>query len=291
MKLFKNVYFLNCLSLRGSPILFIFSLTVLCGGRNDLSTLLSTNLDEDTVESESLKTFRSVETISSNNEIIMDINWDELAATLLHYHESSMCNQSYIIGSGNIKQTVVASRKCRCVIFDRLFNSNGQLRALSRLVRPLLYGKIYYYPSNIHYDKLIKRINQTFESLDELIKLFRQMRLTIESIFQTVHKFCNLLPTNLSVNCQRLDTSTTPLSLFTILTEFIACTETNRFVPAESEIDLVQKGQNNSLTDTFLAGIVFFDEISNNDDLPRHIRYKIRMALDHVDNTFQTEDQ
>ncbi len=58
-----------------------------------------------------------------------------------------------------------------------------------------------------------------------------------------------------------------------------------------SESDMVQAGQNNSVTNNFLAAIEFMDDITNNDSLPKHIRFKIRMTLDYVDNTFQTQDR
>jgi uncharacterized protein (UPF0147 family) len=67
--------------------------------------------------------------------------------------------------------------------------------------------------------------------------------------------------------------------------------EKNRFVPKSSEAEMVNEGQNNSLTNTFLAGIEFLDDLSNNDSLPKHVRYKIRMSLDYVDNTFSTQDK
>jgi len=58
-----------------------------------------------------------------------------------------------------------------------------------------------------------------------------------------------------------------------------------------NENDLVALGQNQSVTNTFLAGIVFLDEIHGNESLPKHVKFKIRMALDYVDNTFRTEDR
>jgi hypothetical protein len=67
--------------------------------------------------------------------------------------------------------------------------------------------------------------------------------------------------------------------------------EKNRFIAKSSETELVEDGQNNSLTNTFLAGIVFLNDISNNDSLPKHLQYKIRMSLDYVDNTFSTQDR
>ncbi|CAF3444208.1 unnamed protein product [Rotaria sp. Silwood1] len=265
--------------------------TTLCGGRNDLSTYFQSNSSNTTtLLGTSTSTNTSQESSSNNNVTIFDIDWNHLALELLSFNESDMCNQSYAVGSGNIKQIIRVNRTCRCVLFDKVFTSNKQLKQFGRLVRPLLYGKIYYYPSNIHYDNLIKQLNQTFESLDELIKLFRQIQSTIQITYERFLPLCNMSMDSIVI-CQQLNSYRTPLSFFIILTEFIACSELKRFVPMTSESNMIHEGQNNTLTDTFLAGIVFLNEISNNDSLPKHIKYKIRMSLDAVDNTFRTEDR
>ena len=46
-----------------------------------------------------------------------------------------------------------------------------------------------------------------------------------------------------------------------------------------------------SVTNNFLAAIEFLDQIDENQSLPKHLRFKIRMILDYVDNTFRTEDR
>lgn len=220
----------------------------------------------------------------------MNIDFNSLAKDLLSYGESQICKQSYVTGSGSIMQIVMVNRSCRCVLFDQIFNSNSILKQFATLVRPLSYGKIYYHPSNIHYDNIIKRVNQTFESLDELIRLFRQIESTTHSTYRILKSFCDIF-SNSSLICKQLPTYQTSMNLFTVLTEFLACSELNRFIPMKSEADMVREGQNNSVTNTFLAGIEFMDDIANNASLPKHIRFKIRMSLNYVDNTIQTEDQ
>jgi uncharacterized protein (UPF0147 family) len=201
-----------------------------------------------------------------------------------------MCRQSFVTGSGSIMQVVIVERVCRCVVFDQVLNSNTLLKQFALLLRPILYGKIYYHPSNIQYDNIIKQINQTFEALDELVQLFRPLELKLQSTYQTFEIFCDSFP-NLSSDCQQLRTYKTAISLFIILTEFIACSERNRFVAMNSEADMVQEGQNTSVTNNFLAAIEFMDDIANNGSLPKHIRFKIRMTLDYVDSTIRTEDR
>ncbi len=218
------------------------------------------------------------------------IDWNSLASDILSFNAYNICTQYYQVGSGSVKQTIPVNRTCRCIVFDKLFNSSTNLRQFATFLRPLLYGKIYYYPSNSYYYNLIQQINQTFESLDELIKLFREIQSNIQPTYQILSSFCDSI-SNASTICDQLYSSTTYLSYFVIFTEFIACTERNRFVAKISESQLVQDGQNNSLTNTFLAGIVFLDNITDNSGLPKHVRYKIRMALDYVDNTFQNQDK
>ena len=133
-------------------------------------------------------------------------------------------------------------------------------------------------------------MNETFESLEELVKLFRQVRSFIDPAFKVYLDLCNSL-TNRSSLCGQHDSYVAPLALFTIATEFIACFERDRFVAASDEAMLVSEGQNKSSTNRFLAGIKFLDDIGDNDPLPTHVRYKIRMTLDYVDNTFRTTDR
>ncbi|UJR15712.1 hypothetical protein I4U23_002647 [Adineta vaga] len=263
-----------------------FNLTSFCGGRNDLSRYFNTN-PSSTVQG---KQSKSTQSRASADESLIYYNWTVLAKDLLSYGESRMCQQGYVTGSGNILQIMTTNRTCRCVLFDQVFNSNKILKQFARLVRPILYGKIYYHPSNIHYDNIIKRMNQTFESLDDLIRLFRHIQSTIQPSNDIIISFCkrNLTSSNL---CKQLVTYETYMSLFTVLTEFLACTERNRFIPMNSESEMVRQGKNNSITNTFLAAIKFLDEISDNDTLPKHIRFKIRMTPDYVDNTFRTEDR
>ena len=201
-----------------------------------------------------------------------------------------MCRKSYVTGSGSIMQVIMVNQTCRCVLFDQLFNSNQFLRQFIRFLQPILYGKIYYYPSNVHYDRIIQHINQTFESLDELLRLFRLMDVNIRSTYQTLQIIC-FRNFRSRLNCADLRRYRTAISLFTILTEFLACTERNRFVAMNSEAEMVAEGLNKSVTNNFLAAIAFLDPILINGSLPKHIRFKIRMSSDYVDSTFRTEDR
>ncbi len=275
-------------------LLIYFSLTTLCGGRQDLSIGFASSSSQDSSyyddDNSNNTVFIQEGSSSSDGTQVTTIDWTVLAADLLSHNDSAMCTQSYIIGSGNIKQTILVNRTCRCVVFDQVFNSYPPLTQFARIVRPLLYGKIYYHPSNTQYDNLIKQMNQTFESLDELIILLRQIESTIRPMYQTVSKLCSLLSNSPTI-CQQLNSYGTPLALFVILTEFTACSDRNRFIAKDSESDMVLDGQTNSETDTFLAAIEFLDDISNNDSLPKHMKYKIRMILDFVDSTFQTQDK
>jgi len=227
---------------------------------------------------------------SASNSSIFGIDWNALASNILAYNTTEMCTQAYVVGSGYVKETILVNRTCRCVQFDQAFNSTSISQQLASLIRPLIYGQIYYYPSNIPYENLIKQMNQTFESLDDLVKLLRQIQSAIQPTYQTFSTICNLT-SNSSTLCEQLNEYTSSVYIFTLVTEFIACVEKNRFIAKSSETELVEDGQNNSLTNTFLAGIVFLNDISNNDTLPKHLQYKIRMSLDYVDNTFSTQDR
>ncbi len=271
-------------------ILFLlnFSLTSLCGGRNDLSQYFNQNTSTTTNGSQAQSS--QTNTTNNNNNTLADYDWNSLADGLLYYPESQMCQSSYESGSGSIMQVVTVNRTCRCVLFDQLFNSNPTLSQFATFVRPILYGKIYYHPSNIYYDQIIKQINETFESLDALVQLFRGIELPLNLTYQTYQSICDASPNSSSI-CQQLSTYKTSMDIFIILTEFIACTERNRFVAMNSEAEMVSQGQIQSITNSFLAAIEFLDEIPNNQSLPKHVQFKIRMTLNDVDSTYRTADR
>ncbi|CAF0829832.1 unnamed protein product [Rotaria sordida] len=263
------------------------SLNTICGGRNDLSQYSNQNQSAKTTN----KQTQNDQTRTTTDESLFGIDWNNLAIDLLSFDESEMCEQSYITGSGSTTQTITVSRSCRCILFDDVLYSNPILKQFLTIVRPILYGKIYYHPSNIHYDNIIKQINHTFESLDEFVRLFRQMRLIIQPTYNIFHIICNIFFDNPSFICEQLPKYKTSINFLTILTEFIACSELNRFIAMNTELDMIREGQDKSQTNNFLASIKFMNDITNNDSLPKHIQFKIRMTLDQVDNTFQTEDR
>lgn len=260
------------------------SLTTLCGGRHDLGMFQKSSQTSSRVSARILPTERTTDPLPA------DINWDILAFNLSNYNETAMCSQTYVLGTGSAKQSVSVNRSCRCVLFDQVFNSNDYLKDIAKVLRPLLYGKIYFHPSNSHYNRIIQRVNETFESLTELLKLLRLVQQNIRPVLNKSLEFCNNLPFDLPF-CQQLNVSESSFTLFTLFTEFLACSERKRFVAVDSEADLVREGQNKSAIDGFLAGIKFVDEISDADPFPKHLKYKIRMALDFVDSTFRTEDR
>lgn len=222
---------------------------------------------------------------------LIEIDWNEIVDYLFYYEESELCYQYYTTGSGNLAQYIRVNRTCRCILLDQVMRSNSLLRPFSALLRPLLYGKIYYHPSNFHYDRLIKEVNQTFESLDEFLRFARPILSTLRSNENYFNSICETFP-DLFDFCQKSSSNyRTGLNLATILIELIGCTDRDRFVRVSNETEMVRLGQKNSVTNTFLAAIKFLDEISPNQTLPKHLRYKIRMTLDYVDSTFRTEDR
>ena len=238
-----------------------FTVNFLCAGRNDLEEFFQ-------------------EKPQSRSSSLVTLNWKLLAILLMNSNESKMCKQTYVTGSGTLMQTVSVIRPCRCVILDSFMRSNRFLNTFSTLLRPLLYGKIYYFPSNRQYDALIKQMNETFESLDALTRFLRRIQPFLINTSRILNEFF-----------PEFTQHETSITLTIILTEFLACSERNRFVPMQSETAMIRQGQNQSVTNSFLAAIRFLDEISPNKTLPKHVHYKIRMNLDYVDNTFRTEDR
>jgi hypothetical protein len=258
-----------------------------CNGRNDLSQFF----DQTMTRSTSMETLSiSSPKIVNGQRSLFNIDWNQFGAFLLTYNESDMCQQNFTVGSGQIMQSIMINRSCRCAIFEKLFRSNKLLQTFSTLLRPILYGKIYYYPSNYHYDRLIKQLNRTFESFDEIIRLVRPITSLLQSTNTTLNLLCQTIARR-SPLCSQMSLYQMSINYGTIIVEFLACSERNRFIPMNSETDIVREGQRQSLTNNFLAAIIFLDNIPNNQSLPKHVRYKIRMSLDYVDSTFRTEDR
>lgn len=228
---------------------------------------------------------------SNGKSSLIEINWNDIVDYLFYYEESELCYQYYTTGSGNLMQYIRVNRTCRCILLDQVMRSNSLLRPLSNLLRPLLYGKIYYHPSNFQYDRLIKEINQTFESLDEFLRFIRPILSILRSNDDFFNSICETFPEIFDFCQKSMSNYRTNLNLATILIELIGCTDRARFVPVSSEAEMVRLGQINAVTNTFLAAIKFLDELSPNQTLPKHVQYKIRMTLDYVDSTFRTEDR
>ncbi|CAF4216816.1 unnamed protein product, partial [Rotaria magnacalcarata] len=93
----------------------------------------------------------------------------------------------------------------------------------------------------------------------------------MKSTLETYQFMCDTF-SNFSAMCEQIPTYRRMLTLSVILTEFIACTELNRFESMNRESDMIKAGQNASLTNNFLAAITFMDDISNNASLPKHVR-------------------
>lgn len=264
---------------------FFRSFDSICGGRNDLTSLGQTTGDTTNILDRSAKESRSTTTNTENPLIDLETLFKEL----MKRNESEICNQTYIVGSGSIKQNVIIERNCRCIVFDQTFQKQKVLRSVAKIIRPLLYGKIYYYPSNRVYDSLIKRLNEIFESLTEFVRFSRALQSSYQPWITNLATFCTVFP--VESFCQTFNQTKTIYSTFVVLSEFIACSEQNRFVQMPTEEDLVTQGQKNALVDQFLAGIVFLDDSSNPNQLNKHTKFKIRMSLDHVDSTFRTENR
>ncbi|CAF1005228.1 unnamed protein product, partial [Didymodactylos carnosus] len=230
------------------------------------------------------------ETSNSTSTVFSNIDWSDLASNLLYFNDTELCEESLVYGTGDIQQTHTINRTCRCVYIDQMLNSIPEIRLLVKLIRPLLYGKILYYPNNPQYNQIIKRMNATFESLDESIVLMKNIQKAIYPSLTILNRVCSKLSLPENIDCSQIQSYQYMAAIFTLFQEFLSCTERNRFQPVESSADIVTKASNLSLTYSFLAGIEFLNDIVN-DELPKHIKYKIRMPVDSVDSTFRQQSR
>ncbi|CAF3930645.1 unnamed protein product, partial [Didymodactylos carnosus] len=256
---------------------------------SNLKHLFKSNISN--ITTATLKPSSKTTTSNSTTASPFSDDWITIASNLMHFNDTELCPESFTYGSGNIQQSETVSRRCRCVYIDQLFNSVQELSTIMSFIRPILYGKILYYPNSSQYNQIIKKMNLTFESLNEFIKLTKTIQETMYPALTFLNSICPYLTTlSININCSQIQSYQYIAAIFTFFQEFLSCIELNRFQSVNSSDDLVTTASNLSFTYNFLAGIEFLDDTMNN-QLPKHIKYKIRMPLNSVDSTYQVQDK
>ena len=176
------------------------------------------------------------------------------------------------------------------------------------ILKPIFLGKILYSPNTPAYNDLIKRLNSSFENLDNFGNLLHQVSFVLKILNsqlaqnkETVEFLIDIFNQNKpqfikstlpSFNYTQVNTTlrfTTELLDF--LSNIVNCVELNRFIGLPTEKAVEDLGLKLIDKESFWAGIIFQNPQIDNSTLPDIVNYKIRMNSSQVHNTFYTQDR
>ncbi|XP_060722830.1 retinal-specific phospholipid-transporting ATPase ABCA4 isoform X1 [Tachysurus vachellii] len=260
---------------------------------------------------------------SEGNSRVLSFNWYEDN----NFRVFLGINTSHTHGEYTYDHT--ASPFCNALMQN--LELNPVTKIMWNSVKPLVMGKILYTPDSPAVHKLIKSANSTFEELERLInmvKAWNEVSPQIWHFFQdsvhmnmirdtlrnpTVMDFLdrNLEETGFTTKhilnflhdgCHRDRYEDMPdfdwRNVFNltdqILRTFIQyseCVNLNKFVAHVDEDQMSHQALYLLQENKFWAGVVFMDMYPWSTELPRHIKYKIRMDIDAVERTNKIKDR
>nr|UOU03308.1 ATP-binding cassette subfamily A1-like 1 [Brachionus rubens] len=186
------------------------------------------------------------------------------------------------------------TKSCFCQTIYAIINSlSDDAQVFFVQIKPLFLGKILYSPNTPVYNKLVKQINKTLTQMDSIVGLIGK---TAEFGNELLKSFNGTLPNDLPVNSSfiNLQTYVSQLRFTTALLYFIRnslqCIELNKFEGHANEQEVVKKGLKLIDKESFWAGLVF-ENPPENDQLPKIVKYKIRMNASMTHDTSYTQDK
>ncbi|XP_064626259.1 phospholipid-transporting ATPase ABCA1-like isoform X3 [Lineus longissimus] len=188
-------------------------------------------------------------------------------------------------------------------------------RILWRELKPLVRGKLPYYPDNPATRKIIEQANSTFAELSILMRLAKDWLDFSPTLYKTLDGPQGDIVRSFFSQCEQLvpqaqlkercafysrylyngpkdpdkydwrDSISYMDKYMKQLYDFLQCFEYNKFEPHESEQSLVNASLNYIESNKYWGGIIFDLGNSNGSTVPSNISYKIRMDTDKVDGT------
>ncbi len=187
--------------------------------------------------------------------------------------------------------TLYDGKTCFCAVVKNIIDSSETSKIVFTQLKPLLYGKIIYAPNKPIFKQVIKRMNSTFEVIDEFKKNLDNFE-TIRSNLTSIENFIKNTFSNItSIDFNSLNSNLDLLSTIAKFAKnFIGCISLDRFVGYSNEEEAVKVATS---LETNLWAVVIFDETSNTNDtsLSNKITYKIRMNPMNTHNTFFSKQQ
>nr|QNH67855.1 ATP-binding cassette transporter subfamily A member 1-like protein X1 [Brachionus rotundiformis] len=188
------------------------------------------------------------------------------------------------------------TKSCFCQSIYTIINGISEgTQILFRQIKPMFLGKVLYSPNTPVYRELVKKINQTLSQMDGIVRIIGNTADLGDQILNQLDQ----LPknqTNLIFNLVNISLSNTvsQVNFTTALLYFIRnslqCIELNKFEGFANEQELVDTGIKLIDKESFWAGLVF-ESAEINSQLPKLVKYKIRMSASLTHDTSYTQDK
>ena len=228
-------------------------------------------------------------------------------------------DELHLLKSSSIKNPKIDQNELNGLKSD--FCKNGYLQIMQMnggaliwtWLKPILSGKVLYTPKNQISNLIISEINSTFTSLESLISSLKAWTQTAQSlknffndkqIKQKLIDVQQFLPLVLGFNNQdnlfdnedtmmvidKLSKSSGILNLIELFGNIAQCIEMDRFIGFDNEYQLEQVAKKLTKEHNLIAGIVFMN-LNQQNQLPKRIKYKLRVDIDFVPSTKQLKDR
>uniref|UniRef100_A0A452UE04 P-type phospholipid transporter n=1 Tax=Ursus maritimus TaxID=29073 RepID=A0A452UE04_URSMA len=193
--------------------------------------------------------------------------------------------------------TNVNSSSSSSQIYQAVSRINLESSPLSRIIwkalKPLLVGKILYTPDTPATRQVMAEVNKTFQEL----AVFHDVQGMWEELSPKIWTF---MESNPEMDLVRVSVPWIAVCLpdaregsFWSLSHrlfFCQCVNLNKLEPVATEVRLINKSMELLDERKFWAGVVFTGITPGSVELPRHVKYKIRMDIDNVERTNKIKD-
>lgn len=226
-------------------------------------------------------------------------------------------DELHLLKSSSIKNPKVDQNELKSLKSE--FCKNGYLQIMQMRggaliwtwLKPILNGKVLYSPKNQMTDQIISEINNTFTSMESIISSLKTWTETAQSLksffndkkikskLMDVQQFLPLVLgqgyENLFQDDETMDSienlsrASGVINLIELLGNVAQCIEMNRFIGFDNELHLEQIAKKYTKTHNLIAGVVFMN--LNQRNLPKKIKYKLRVDIDFVPGTKQLKDR
>ena len=202
------------------------------------------------------------------------------------------------------------TKSCFCQqMYSLLTSSSNGAGSLFNILKPMLMGKVLFSPNIKIYEDIIKRVNSTFADFDsfgrfigDLAQLSERLstqinqQSSLNSIVSVLDYIQQLMQqTNGSRSTMNTRSLNKQAEFLTQLLYWahnsIYCFELDKFVGFPDEDEAVNVGLKLIQKEAFWAAIIFEHNNTNVLELPKIVKYKIRMNSSQTHNTIFTQDR